>query len=197
MSPSPPTTHPPPINTHPPPPRSLPMYHFTADEHYGHRNILRFCSRPFSSVEEMDDEIIRRHNEVVSADDIVVHAGDFTLAKKRQADNYVRRLSGSHIFILGSHDYWLGKQHPIQIWEHKIEGQTIVVCHYAMRTWAASHYNAWQCFGHSHGGLPPIGKQWDVGVDNNDFYPVSFTQLKKIMKGRPDNPNLVVQRRAA
>jgi calcineurin-like phosphoesterase family protein len=60
-----------------------------------------------------------------------------------------------------------------------------------MRTWHRSHYNAWLLYGHSHGRLPPIGKSWDVGVDNNNFTPISFEQVKDIMKARPDNPNLV------
>jgi calcineurin-like phosphoesterase family protein len=167
------------------------MYFFTSDEHYGHRNIIKYCSRPFESVQEMDYEIINKHNEVVSKKDIVVHAGDFTLAKKQQAENYVKQLNGTHIFLSGSHDYWLGKKHPLQIWEHNIEGQTVVVCHYAMRNWSASHYNSWQLFGHSHGTLEPIGKQWDIGVDNNNFSPVSFERLKKIMAQRPDNPNRI------
>jgi calcineurin-like phosphoesterase family protein len=60
-----------------------------------------------------------------------------------------------------------------------------------MRVWPRSHYNSWQLYGHSHGRLEPVGKQWDVGVDNNNFYPVSFDQLVEIMKNRPDNFNLV------
>lgn len=165
------------------------MYFFTSDEHYGHRNIIKYCNRPFESAQEMDAEIIKRHNEVVCQNDIVVHAGDFTLAKKRQAENYVSQLNGTHIFLSGSHDYWLGKNHPLQIWVQNIEGQIVVVCHYSMRNWPASHYNSWQLFGHSHSTLEPIGKQWDIGVDNNDFYPISFELLKEIMAQRPDNPN--------
>jgi calcineurin-like phosphoesterase family protein len=64
-----------------------------------------------------------------------------------------------------------------------------------MRTWARSHYNSWQLYGHSHGKLEPIGKQWDIGVDNNNYYPVSFDQITEIMKTRPDNPNLIKRRK--
>ena len=52
-------------------------------------------------------------------------------------------------------------------------------------------FTADQHYAHSHGTLEPQGKQWDVGVDHNDFTPVSFAQLKEIMAGRPDNPGLV------
>ena len=169
------------------------MYFFTADEHYGHANIIKYCQRPFDSVAEMDAEIIRRHNEVVGVDDMVVHAGDFTLVSSGAAQRYVARLTGQHIFLRGSHDRWLPAP-PVDIWEKTIEGEYLVVCHYAMRVWARSHYNSWQLFGHSHGKLAPVGKQWDVGVDNNDFYPVSFEQLRALMEKRPDNFNLVKAR---
>lgn len=166
------------------------MYFFTADEHYGHANIIRYCNRPFKSVDEMNEDIIRKHNAVVMTDDVVIHAGDFSLAKVEIASKYVAKLNGHHIFLQGSHDHWLPRS-ALQIWEKNIDGIYVVVCHYAMRTWARSHYNSWQLYGHSHGTLPPIGKQWDIGVDNNDFYPVSFKKLSDIMKLRPDNPNLV------
>jgi len=167
------------------------MYFFTADEHYGHVRILEYTNRPFSNVKEMNNEIINRHNEVVTANDIVIHAGDFSLASREEIMNkYVSRLNGNHIFLKGSHDYWLNKKAPT-IFEKTIDKQKIVVCHYAMRTWAASHYNSYMLFGHSHGKLEPIGKQWDIGVDNNNFYPLSFEEIKIIMSKRPDNFNLV------
>jgi calcineurin-like phosphoesterase family protein len=63
-----------------------------------------------------------------------------------------------------------------------------------MRTWHRSHYNSWQLYGHSHGTLEPIGKQWDIGIDNNNYYPLSFEDIEMIMNRRPDNPNLVYRR---
>ena len=62
-----------------------------------------------------------------------------------------------------------------------------------MRVWPRSHYNSWMLYGHSHGMLDPIGKQHDVGVDNNEFYPVSLEQIREIMMGRPDNPNFIAR----
>lgn len=156
--------------------------HFISDEHFGHYNIIKYCNRPFKSVEEMDETIIKNHNEIVSKNDIVIHAGDFTLEKKEKAWEYVNRLNGTHIFLQGSHDYWLkGDNKHKQIWEKTIEGQHIVVCHYSMRVWPRSHYGSWQLYGHSHGNLPPLNNQYDIGVDNNNFYPVSFDKLKLLI----------------
>lgn len=170
------------------------MLFFTADQHFGHKNIIKYCNRPFESVEEMDQVIIDRFNEVVSEGDEVIHVGDLTLARGKQVSRYVDRLNGRNTFLKGSHDYWQAKASRglfPDILETKVEGQVIVACHYAMRVWPKSHYGAWQVYGHTHGDLPPQGKQWDVGVDNNDFYPVSFDQLKEIMEDLPDNFDLV------
>lgn len=167
------------------------MYFFTADEHYGHVNIIKYCMRPFSDITIMDNTLIANHNAIVKSNDITIHVGDFTLASKEFAQSIIKRLSGQHIFLKGSHDRWIDK--PNYIWERTIDDQFVIACHYAFKVWAKSHYNSWNIYGHSHGRLPPTGKQWDVGVDNNKFFPVSWEQLKMIMATRPDNFNLVVR----
>jgi calcineurin-like phosphoesterase family protein len=168
------------------------MIWFTADEHYGHTNIIKYCNRPFSNVDEMDDSIIKNHNSVVDFTDTVYHVGDFTLRDSREAENYIRRLNGNHIFIDGSHDKWLDR-HPRNrgyMIEIKHNGQLIIACHYAMRRWPRSHYGSWQVYGHTHGRLAPEGLQWDVGIDNNKFFPISFDNLKSIFdKWIKDNPD--------
>jgi len=171
------------------------MYFIDADHHFGHHRIIEYCNRPFKNVSEMDSEIIRRHNEVVGSDDIVIHAGDFSLVKDARFvhEKYVSKLNGKNMFLKGSHDYWLqnrvGKIHEITI-----DGIFVVICHYAMRVWARSHYNSWHCYGHSHGNLESIGKSMDVGVDTHNFYPYSFEEIKNIMKSKPDNFNKIKER---
>ena len=64
-----------------------------------------------------------------------------------------------------------------------------------MRVWHKSHFNSWNLYAHSHGKLQPEGKQWDVGVDNNKFHPVSINEIIRIMDNRPDNFNLVKKER--
>jgi calcineurin-like phosphoesterase family protein len=158
------------------------MYWFVADEHYGHASIIEYCDRPFAVVNEMNRVMIDNHNEVVGSSDITIHAGDFCWYNKEGAKQLIKMLNGNHVFIKGSHDSWL-PQSTKYMWRKTIEGQFIVVCHYAMRSWERSHYGSWQLYGHSHARKEPIGLQYDVGVDNNNFYPVSFDELKEIFKG--------------
>lgn len=165
------------------------MYYFTSDEHYDHFNIIAYCKRPFHSVTEMQSALIDRHNSIVKTEDIVIHAGDFCF-QEQTAKKIIPLLNGKHIFIRGSHDSWLHRK-AVQIWEKKIENILVVVCHYSMRTWPKSHYNSWQLYGHSHGRLAPMGKQHDIGVDNNNFFPVSFEKLKMIMEQQPNNPHYI------
>jgi calcineurin-like phosphoesterase family protein len=161
------------------------MWFFTADEHYGHANIIKHCNRPFSCVEDMNEAMMERHNRLVGPNDITVHAGDFCWCTRYDDayQQYIRYLNGNHIFIKGSHDSWLPSSAKY-MWRKMIDDQFIVVCHYAMRTWERAHYGSWQLHGHSHGTLPHLGKQLDVGVDTHDFYPYPLPVINDIMESR-------------
>ena len=49
---------------------------FTGDTHFAHRRIIELAKRPFTTVEEMDEVMIKRWNAVVTANDVVYHLGD-------------------------------------------------------------------------------------------------------------------------
>ena len=152
-------------------------YFFTSDEHYGHKNIIKYCNRPFLNEIEMNNELIYRHNSIVGPNDVVVHIGDFTLGNKEFAADIIKQLKGQHIFLQGSHDRWLSSGKFL--WEKTIEGQHVVACHYPMRSWPRSHYRSWQLFGHVHGRGEIYRMQLDVGVDAWDFYPVAWETVKE------------------
>lgn len=84
------------------------MIWFTADEHYYHSNIVAPRSvddRHFKSVAKMNEYIIKRHNDVVTKDDIVYHLGDFSFVRTyKEMAHTLARLHGRHILILGNHD---------------------------------------------------------------------------------------------
>lgn len=76
---------------------------FTSDMHFGHRNIMKFCNRPFNSVEEMDEALINNWNAVVEESDIVFNLGDFAYASNSRWKEILERLKGTHYLILGNH----------------------------------------------------------------------------------------------
>ena len=72
------------------------------------------------------------------------------------------------------------------------DGQRITVCHYPMIVWNHSHRGSWQLFGHVHSrednNNPEAGRlscltpnQYDIGVDRNNFKPVSYEEIKTII----------------
>lgn len=78
---------------------------YTSDTHFGHTNILRYSNRPFKDVNHMNEEIIRRWNELVMPDDVVFHLGDVALGKIDDSLACVGRLNGHKILVNdGNHD---------------------------------------------------------------------------------------------
>ena len=161
---------------------------FTADQHFGHRNVIRHANRPFDSLEEMDEALIERWNSVVGPKDAVYVLGDLTWHRPYQ---YTQRLNGKKELIAGNHDR-LGKQHVAgftkvhQLYERKIDGQWVVMCHYRLMTWNRSSHGSWHFHGHSHGTLEesPNVFATDVGVDVWDFFPVPWEDLEEKMGQR-------------
>lgn len=171
---------------------------YTSDTHLMHERLLGMQPRPFATIEEHDEEIIRRWNSVVGDEDIVYHLGDFAFSLKQNADRVreiFARLKGRKYLIIGNHDVSKkGGLHPALAdldWaarpEHAMRtkdgGHEVYLSHYAARTWPCSGYGAFHFFGHSHGKLPGYGRSRDVGVDVSDvdFTPRTFAELTKGM----------------
>lgn len=76
-------------------------YFIIADTHFGHKNIIKYCNRPFKTIEEMDETLIKNWNEVVSKEDTVLHLGDVFLCGKEKAKQIMSRLNGKKILIKG------------------------------------------------------------------------------------------------
>src|SRR6478735_753357 len=77
---------------------------FTSDQHFNHENIIKFCARPFDNVEHMNEELIKRHNEVVEPDDTVIMLGDYGMGNIEKTLATVKRLNGNKVLLPGNHD---------------------------------------------------------------------------------------------
>jgi calcineurin-like phosphoesterase family protein len=158
---------------------------FTADTHFGHGNIIRYCSRPFASADEMDETMIANWNARVGKHDIVWHLGDFSF--RCDPLSYFRRLNGRISFILGNHD----KRSQLTRCTHnvmdvkmlRLDGQQVFLSHYGHRVWPTSFHGSLHLYGHSHGTLPPLGRSMDVGVDCHGFAPISWDTVKVQLLG--------------
>lgn len=168
-------------------------YWFTADTHFGHANIIKYCSRPFKDSVEMNEAIIENWNKVVQSHDLVYHLGDFCFGKGVTGDSmfnsYRNRLKGLIVFIKGNHDHlaWRNRSkfyaaHD-SYYETEVNGKEITLCHYAMRVWNKSHHGAWHLYGHSHGSLPddPNSLSFDCGVDCFNYRPINFDEVAQVM----------------
>lgn len=162
--------------------------YFTSDLHLGHKNIIEYSKRPFSSVEEMNEAIIERWTKTVKPGDQIYFLGDFALCKEDIAIPMLKRLTGQKFIVFGNHDKYLRKSKIfLEYWawakdhaEIKIGDQKIVLNHYAFRTWNQMHRGSYNFHGHSHGSLPELDylRQCDVGVDCWNYTPVNYDELK-------------------
>lgn len=75
-----------------------------SDTHFNHANIIKYCNRPFASVEEMNEILIKNWNETVSKNDVIIHLGDVALGSKDLLEMIIPRLNGKKILIKGNHD---------------------------------------------------------------------------------------------
>lgn len=163
---------------------------FTSDQHWCHPAIIGMCGRPFFSVDDMNQGMIKAWNEVVRDGDVVWHLGDFAFkGKPGEVRAIFDQLAGTKCLVRGNHD----KQTVNQLsWAAQedfkhlaIDGVQVNLSHYAMRSWPAMHRGSYMLYGHSHGALPGSRNTIDVGVDNVGYKPQRLSELRARMAMLP------------
>ena len=169
----------------------MPDIWFTADFHFDHNNILRYCGRPFANVEEMNRAILDNLNRRVKPNDILYFLGDFCMGTRERAAQFRRQIHCRRIIAVpGNHDKQVRKLTQEFHWldnlaEVSVNSQRIVLSHYAMRVWHHSSRGAWHLYGHSHGRLPELpAPSMDVGVDTHNFSPWHFEEIQSHMAAK-------------
>lgn len=190
------------------------MRWFTADLHFGHANVIRYCDRPFAGVDEMNEELIRRWNARVAPDDEVWVLGDFALGPIADGLACGRRLNGRKTLVVGNHDRmfaarreterrrWVdrytreaGFDQVVGNTSARVGDVSVQVSHFPYEgdSHDADRFDharpaddgRWLLHGHVHEKWKVNGRQINVGVDVWDFAPVAEPELERLIRGRP------------
>lgn len=185
---------------------------FTSDTHFYHNVIIEYCKRPFKTIEEHNQKLIDNWNAVVGPDDTVFHLGDFCLGGAPKWREIREQLNGHIILIVGNHDDKNRTQGIDALFDYvtyqmriNVDGRTVYVNHFPFMCFA--HWNsekyprehlAFALSGHVHlqknyeGSDKPIlnhylPTQYDVGVDFNNYTPVSWEEINNKINYQIDN----------
>jgi calcineurin-like phosphoesterase family protein len=172
---------------------NIDMIYFTADQHFGHFNIIKHCNRPFENSYEMDQFMIARWNERVNANDTVYVVGDLMFRTGMHPSIYLDKLMGKKHLIIGNHDkYWMKKVNLDDYFESvsqmliiSDDSHKITLCHYPMMSWEGVRRGAYHVYGHIHNNtgdfswplLSKMPNALNAGVDINDYYPVTIENM--------------------
>lgn len=177
---------------------------FTSDTHFFHEKIISLTNRPFSGVREMNEILIKNWNSVVPEDGIVFHLGDFAMTGNiGSIKSILEQLNGEIFLIYGNHDFQNKFNRDavkalfsetfyyidLHVKDEEVDGgeQRLFLCHYPMGSWAGKQRGSWNLFGHIHSKFDdPMNALYqaeslDVGVDANNYCPISYNDVCKII----------------
>jgi len=159
------------------------MIWITADLHLNHKNIIRYCDRPFSTVKEMNKTLIENWNRKVEPGDTVFFLGD--LAVGRDKYRWLRELNGKIVLIGGNHDEGLCALPHLVV---KCRGEKILLIH---NPYDANGWDGWVIHGHKHNNdiknFPFINreeKRINVSTELTNYAPIPFNCIIKELQKR-------------
>lgn len=169
---------------------SITIVYFIADLHFGHKNIIKNCERPFADVAVMDEALIDNWNARVTSEDTVYILGDLMFCEKCHPSVYLERLNGKKHLIIGNHDNsWMKKAELDRFFESRSymtvirhEENRITLCHYPMMAFDGDFL----IYGHIHNNkrnaywplLKTMENALNAGVEVNGHRPITFDELQ-------------------
>ncbi len=177
------------------------QYWACSDFHLSHFNIIKYCGRPFKSLEEMNETLIKNTNERVKPNDIVYFLGDYCFrnspgGKKGEgetlkAEEFQKKFHGKWVYLAGNHD----RNNSLKTLNHrliiKFGGIYIGMTHRPEDVIVEDekHYYPLNLVGHVHNAWTTkeikskegkISLLLNVSCDVHKFRPISFDEIKSI-----------------
>jgi calcineurin-like phosphoesterase family protein len=147
---------------------------FISDTHFGHENIIGYCSRPFTCAAEMDEVIVERWNRVVRPQDHVYHMGDVAMKAPQLA--IVGRLNGHKRLIRGNHDIFDTRKYLYagfdEIHGCRVLGN-VLFTHFPVHPESLGRFLG-NAHGHIHERPSPAGAYVNLSVERIDYTPVTL-----------------------
>ena len=169
----------------------------SSDWHFCHNKEFLYGPRGFSSIEEANEEIVRRHNEVVAEDDDVYVLGDLMLGNNDIGMSYIEKMNGNIHVILGNHDTNTrleiyknsSKIKSIQYaYQINLRKYTFYLSHYPtyMGNYDLQMSKVWCLHGHTHfkEKFGDIDKNYNVALDAHNCYPVDLETIVKDIQNK-------------
>ena len=162
--------------------------YFTADLHFGHKNILTLAHRKFDSIEEHDNFVTKCINEVVSSADHLYILGDLGFHKDYIGlATQISKINTRNIHVIkGNHDNAQNLKRLcidgmiVEVKEMKTvqKGREhVFCCHYPLREWPGFYRGHYHAYGHVHNTIGSFERSMDVGIDSIGFHPIEFDAL--------------------
>ena len=173
----------------------------TSDSHWGHENIIKYASRPFTSVGEMDAYMVQIWNERVRPSDSVYHLGDVTMARSSDQVEWftrlIKSLHGHKRLILGNHDHFQTKVYHNADFE-KIRGtgawlgNGLLLSHFPVHPSSIGMRSTANAHGHIHEkpAPPPVIRDTDGAtipyinccVEHTGYGPIHVDEVQAMIR---------------
>ena len=165
-----------------------------SDLHLHHKNIIRYCKRPFETVEAMNDALLAAWRETVGQADTIICGGDIALAGALRPERltHLRAMPGRKLLVRGNHDFGRNGR-PAETGSDAtwmtlvITGQpTLLVTHMAMDEVPEEAVNL---HGHVHNNEPlRHGPYVNMCVEHTEYRPLALEAVRRLALARLDDP---------
>lgn len=189
----------------------MPKSFVSSDLHFNHQRIIEFCPKSrghCKTVDEMNHEIIKNFNSVISEEDTLYLLGDIGFGDVGSCIELIRQLNGQKVWIHGNHDrkFWVSDQYyankesmriiedtPYKTIWYKVDNvkRFVVMFHFPIENWEQQFKGSIHLHGHLHSQNQRITqRRMDVGVDGNSLMPydmdIVLRKLAKVSKPTDD-----------